>query len=569
MVLVGSADGKFNVDITDGNVTNPWRIANNVPLMDSPVARQRIRKSSGCSIKELVDASQAGLMGQETYAYSDFMYCKHLGKVSNNYMITLRRFPLPVDDYIGANGETPENRIAAASKNSACIGCMVNWMGVSGNELTNLLKYNFSMPFKEENAEWQDKNASADENQSKLNGIFSTFDKTYQQQYMNGMADAAFNGFYNEYLSNTALGKALGPMGNAPNKDVLNFRDKTKVYGPVDGIKSTYIRTEDGLKFEHKISLVFEYELRAYNGINPKQAMLDLISNILNVTYSTGSFWGGGFKGFAAQQSNIFANLNIFKAKGGFTDFADAFMKDISNAWNGIKSTITSGNFLETAGQMLNSIGGMLIAGKLNDLGRPKKAMYNSLLSPAPIGFWHVTIGNPKRPIMSIGNMIITNCSIEHCGPLGLDDFPTGLKVTVELDRGKPRDLRDIEKLYMQGTDRIYASMGERVFDMYKNSELYKASRTDPSSYKPVTNTATVNLDPKNTTVTVKDYEKLQSTMMKYFGTTDTYSIYVPAAEQEYGAGKAKKPKPSTSANKNVVDEDAAYLQTMRERYGD
>ena len=34
--------------------------------------------------------------------------------------------------------------------------------------------------------------------------------------------------------------------------------------------------------------------------------------------------------------------------------------------------------------------------------------------------------------------------------------------------------------------------------------------------------------------------------MKKYFGTTDAYSIYVAAAEQEYGSGKKK---PSTDAN--------------------
>ena len=39
--------------------------------------------------------------------------------------------------------------------------------------------------------------------------------------------------------------------------------------------------------------------------------------------------------------------------------------------------------------------------------------------------------------------------------------------------------------------------------------------------------------------------------MKKYFGTDDTYSIYVPAAEQEYGAGKKK---PSTAANKNLAN---------------
>jgi hypothetical protein len=85
-VLLGSSDGEYNVDVTKGDVknTHEWRIINNVPLMDSPKARQRIRAHSGCSVKELVEASAAGMMGRGTYSYSDFMYCKHLGKVSNN-----------------------------------------------------------------------------------------------------------------------------------------------------------------------------------------------------------------------------------------------------------------------------------------------------------------------------------------------------------------------------------------------------------------------------------------------------------------------------------------------------
>ena len=550
-VILGSSNGNYNIDITkgDSNNTHPWRIANNVPLMDSPEARRRIRKTSGCSIKELVTASQKGEMGQETYAYSDFMYCKHLGKVSNNYMITLRRFPLPVDDYIGARAEDSENRLSMAAKNAACIGCMITWMGVSGNELSNILKYSYKMPFKNQDAEEQDRKNDADGNGTLLNGLFSTFDPVYQQQYMDGYSAEAANKIFG-YLNIKTDNKPY-----TGDQNPATFRDRNKVYGPVDAIRSTYIRSDEGLTFDQKLSLVFEYELRSYNGINPKQAMLDLISNILNVTYTTGTFWGGGFKGFAAHQSNIFANLEIFKKHSGFTGFVDAFFKDVGN---GLEN-LGSGNLsFKDIGSTLNKIGGMLLAGKLNLLGRPQKAMYNALLSPAPIGFWHVTIGNPKRPIMTIGNMVITNVTVEHNGPLGLDDFPTGLKVTVELDRGKPRDLRDIEKLYMQGTDRIYSSMGDKVFDMYKNAELYKNARnSDPNSYKPVSNIATINNDPADSskpTVTVSNYAKLNDDMLKYFGTTDTYAVYVPAAEQEYGAGKRKKP--STAQNKNLAGDN-------------
>ena len=121
----------------------------------------------------------------------------------------------------------------------------------------------------------------------------------------------------------------------------------------------------------------------------------------------------------------------------------------------------------------MNQLGGMLIGGMLNNFGRPQKQLVNSLLSPAPVGFWHLTIGNPHHPIMSLGNMILKNTTIEHYGPLGLDDFPTGIRVTCELERGKSRDIRDIEKIYMHGNDRIYTSMGPKVFDMYEHSQEY------------------------------------------------------------------------------------------------
>jgi hypothetical protein len=97
--------------------------------------------------------------------------------------------------------------------------------------------------------------------------------------------------------------------------------------------------------------------------------------------------------------------------------------------------------------------------------------------------------------------------------------------------------------------------MGPKVFDMYKNSELYNKSKSlktgKPVGYRPQTDLATIDTEAKEKTIEVKDWEKLQNNMKKYFGTTDAYSIYVPAAEQEFGAGKKK---PSTEANKNIVN---------------
>ena len=541
---VRSIFNKSGAVIIGGNETNlfsasQWRISNNVPLMDSPDNRKAIRDHSKCSVKDLVEASREGLLGKSTYDYSDFMYCKHLGKVPNNYLITLRRFPLPVDDYISTLGVGLRTDPDIASRNSQSIGCLVTWMGTPGNEMANLLSYNYKMPFKFQDAQWEENNVDADSSGGLLNGIAAAFDSKYREQYMQGAAGSTFNNYF---------GKMFGAGNQHYNASTFNnFQDRNKVYGPVDAIKGTYIRSSTGLEFNQQFTITFDYELRSYNGINGRQAMLDLLSNILNVTYSTGTFWGGGYRGGGAHQNNIFANLSMFKAKGGMNNYVDAFSEDYSKVKDQVISSFAGKNPIEVIKNAINQIGGMLIAGQLNKLGRPHKIMMHSLLSPAPIGFWHLTIGNPHHPIMSVGNLVLTDTKIEHYGSLGLDDFPTGLKVTCTLERGKPRDIRDIEKMYMHGNDRIFSSMGPKIFDMYKHAKTYQGSTkisNANSDFEVPTNVEDLKTVPGD----------LGNVIKKYFGHNDAYSIYVAAAEQEYGAHK----KPSAKKGPSSGDSRAA-----------
>ena len=537
----GSAGMPTSEDIKSGRASI-WRISNNVPLMDNRENRKAIREHSGCSIKELVAASADGRLGRNTYDYSDFMYCKHLGKVSNNYLITLRRFPLPVDDYISSMGSSSDVLKEFTSKNVQSIGCMVTWLGTPGNEMSSILKYTVGMPFKEVSASLQDSNIDADSQNKWANSIAGVFDPTYRKQVMSGMAGG-----------NNKILQKFGMSDQPYRVSDFSARDNNKAYGPVDVVKTTHMRDEGGLRFEQAFSLTFDYELRSYNGINPRQAMLDLISNILNVVYSTGTFWGGGYRGTGAHQNNIFANLEVFKRNGGFTDFMDAFSKDISTIGGAASDSIDkNGGWWNTIKRAMNQLGGMLVGGLLNKMGRPQKQMMTSILSPAPIGFWHVTIGNPHHPIMSIGNMIIDSAQIEHYGPLGLDDFPTGLKVTVNLKRAKSRDIRDIEKLYMKGDDRIYTSMGPKIFDMYKKSTEYKSGEVknalgneiNVNEKNPIGN-PDAEIQTSAGTIKIEDIGKMSKVLQKYFGHVDTYSIYVAACEQEDGAHKKKKTGPA------------------------
>lgn len=446
-----------------------WRLSNNVPLLDTPENRRKLRANSGCTVRELVKASQTGHFGTAVYSYADFMYCKHLGKIPNNYLITLRRYPMPIQDSMNPIG-VGSSRRHVASKDSypVPIGTMVTWLGVSGNDMKNILKYSYKMAFEEKNAQWEDVEKQGGDT-GLLNGMEALSNPAARKSWQGGHSVPALDSFMGSFFN------AGGSPYPAENTGSEVQKDKTKVYGPIDRVKKAYARSASGLDWDQEFNLVFEYELKAYNGINPRQAMLDLIASILSVTYTTGGFWGGGYRGGGIRQSSWFSNLNIFKASGGFTNFMDALSKDVRSGVNAIREDISSsGGLLEYAKKMLNMIGGMLMGGVLNKLGRPARYFANSLISDAPVGLWHITIGNPHHPIMSMGNMILLNTEIEHSGPLGLDDFPTNLKVTCQFKRGKPRDQYGIENLYMSGNDRIFHSMSKKLGDMYRVASQYK-----------------------------------------------------------------------------------------------
>lgn len=449
-----------------------FRLNNNTPLMDTPQNRKALREMSGCSVGELVKASKNGQFGKNVYNYADFMYCKHLGLVPNNYLITLRRFPVPVLDSMNPYGNKKSRRKAKHNETVGPIGTMVTWLGVSGNEMKSILTHSYKMAFEEKQAGWEqvEKIGGGD------NGIFNT---------MEAMMNPATRNAWTGGTSNPNLDRFFGGFFKGAEGSYEYTGDKidgNKVYGPIDRVKKNYRRSEAGLDWDMKFTIVFEYELKAYNGVNPRQAMLDLIAQILAVTYTTGGFWGGGYRGGGQRQSSTFSNLAIFKARGNFTNFVDAFSKDVQTLSNKATSWISEqGGIMGAIKSVMNMIGGMLVGGLLNKLGRPARYHANSLLSEAPVGLWHITIGNPWHPIVSMGNMILLNTKIEHSGPLGLDDFPTTLTVTCEFDRGKPRDQVGVEQMYMSGNDRIFHSMSQKVFDMYKASYQYKSGNDDSS----------------------------------------------------------------------------------------
>lgn len=527
----------FNAVYTDDD----FRIDANMPLLDTPTNRQSQREKTACTIQDLVEASADGLMGRQVYNYSDFAYCKHLGKIPNNYLITLRRFGAPCGDRIDIRTYSGIKELdLEAQQHMPDIGRLVTWMGTPGNEMSNILKYTYGVQWEDLEADINEVDGQGDSG-GPLSSVFNMANSNYRKQVMQGVSGKNFAG---KTYMDKMLGGGEPPYSNEEWKKMSS--DSTKVYGPVDVVNKTKKRKR-GLNFEQKFNLTFDYELRSYYGVNSKAAMMDLLANILVTTYTHGTFWGGERRFMGAVQDNIFANLPIYKLadSGGLNNpsaVLNAFIDSIHQGAKAYTDGVEGESTIDKIKNLAKDIGGMLLGGMLNKLGRPHKYAMASLLSDAPVGCWHLTIGNPKSPILEVGNLICTGCEIVHYGPLGLDDFPTGIKVIVNLEHGKPRDIVGIEQMYGRGDSRIYAPLGGKVLDMYKESE----PASDTSNKKLESNQASVdkiNENPQQTTTSSEINQSQQyniKALKRYFGTTESSLITSAGSEALYGTEKHK-----------------------------
>ena len=491
--------GYFDPKMLSPSLFNPYygiqRIGptKNTPLTDDNIDKIRGDKVNfstdftDCSIATLckMSAQKTSELGQARYKYSDFMYCKDLG-MPNNRMITLRKFSNPVGDIIMGGLATDADNVNSTPGD---IGRLVCYFDTEDNKLEDILNYNFKASWKHLESEWKQKESQEDNRQSPLGMLLNTMSSQYRQSYVKSITGQ--NNLFDYFLGKLDSKNNLGKFGVESSSswyeryDVargLNY-DQNKVYEPVDTVREMEIY-EGKLQFTHEFTLVFNYTLRSYDNINPKAAMLDLLANITSVTYKRGNFWGGrneilGPRPNVAgwRKANMLIDKTWDKLGGMFESLVDGgfdfsgLMGNISNflqnGWKTIKDTVSglvngtspSESTKKTIKQFGGALGAMAKAKLKDTLGRPQLYMFNSLLTGDNTGLWHVTIGNPRNPIAVMGNMIVTDAKVTHYGPLGIDDFPTGIKVSVTLKHARPRDMVDIQKMYTRGISAIYVNM--------------------------------------------------------------------------------------------------------------
>lgn len=382
------------------------------------------------------------------YQINDFLWCKNYGKIPNNRLLTLRRYPIPIEDNLGIDKtKLPLVPIAQA---------VTWWGGDTGNALSSILGMTYGLNWKQDTATIDDVQG----NEIKFSDLLDTAGIPLEQEALRKGLTLAF-----------AQGDANAFSGyDATLQDFTkNSWEKgaywNRVMGPVNVINSTQ-RRERGYTFEHDITLSFEYNLRSYGNINPKVAMLDLISNFMSLTYNRASFWGGGYRYFQQTGPLVggFSTDRMEKGDyiGGLKDLSTYIGSAVQSTGDQIKQLVTGlkdklvGKSADEIAEILTTAAGSsetlnkLAASKLGKL-QQDPLVFRALLDGRAVGEWHLMVGNPMDPLAVVGNLCLKSTSISLSEELGADDFPTSIKFSVTLTPGRPRAKQDIESIFNHG----------------------------------------------------------------------------------------------------------------------
>jgi len=222
---------------------------------------------------------------------------------------------------------------------------------------------------------------------------------------------------------------------------------------------STKRETErQSLDSDIEIGFETSYEQKYINGVDPGSAMLDVFHNVLRM--------GTSDMNFVLNQTKI--TEDFYKAAVGYQDTSlgkwgnlvrnmvqklvetfDELMKDSGK----ILSEFGLDKAFETASKLLTSILRKYRWGLRGSIG---------LMSGLHTTPWHLTVGNPYNPILSIGNMLVNDISVGWSNDLGFNDMPNKINVKVKLKFGRPLGKQEIMQIFNNGYGRKYSDPNEQ-----------------------------------------------------------------------------------------------------------
>ena len=415
--------------------------------------------------------------GLASYRMQDFIYLKYYNQIPNNYMITLRRYTHPCEDHMFGLDMAAEdiNFLNGYDESHFNLATAVTYMGEkTGNKLSDILKFEYGANYEDKEAKVEmllntDGGLAAQMRQKfGISESFMDGSMSKQEAGMGGMARQAVKFAALTGMRGKSVQEAIAASHRFEGNEFAQVYGEN-IYGDVNVINKTKVRSR-GLTYSGNFSLVFEYSLKSLKCVNPRVAMMDILSNFLILTGNYGAFWGGETR-FYGQKSIAPQFGDPEKLRNG--DFKGYFKTLLSDLKSGLENISManggSGGLLDglknLASGALQGLLGNILGGNVGVTGTAQ--IPSALLSGEPTGYWHVTVGNPLDPIAMIGNMAVTKTSVQFNDILGYDDFPTEIKFTVDLEHCMPRDNAAIENMFNGAKGRFYSFTDANILNSF------------------------------------------------------------------------------------------------------
>lgn len=413
-------------------INNSAIIDNNIPVL---YRDDSLDSDNGLSIPNIISFSERYPSLQ--LKFQDFAYCKKLGYFPNNRLIVLRRFKHGVPDNLF--DYTVES---TQMKYNQPISTLVTWWKPDEEIGGISLKFN---------EDWGNHNE----------GIMIT------------LRDTAF-----DYIGKVGSGSKKDIAGyedtitslvaNAVSDDFTKFKkiDGTSYTQSYKGNPNLIFEAMkrktggEGLKSTLTFSLTFDYEMREINNIDAGIAMIDLIANCTRMGTSVGEFRYNSSAFLESDAIKAFINGDLEKAFNKFINGFEAFRNSLlglSKEKEDPKEDPKKGekSIVQTVIDYATELGRDTFIHIISRYREDLKAAL-SVDTGLPSGIWHVTIGNPKAPIISCGDLVITGSDLVLGRELGYNDFPNEFSVTYTLTAARTRGRDEINRIFNAGRGRVY-----------------------------------------------------------------------------------------------------------------
>ncbi len=377
---------------------------------------------------------------------SDFAYLKDFGVFPNNRLIIARRFASAVSDDL----------TSITNKDVTPLSTLISWVP-DGNDF---IKMSFG--------EIWEKN-----NDGSFKGVLNDIGKDITTQGIGNIGGGGggmiplpglMEGLQYKVMKEMGISEGQIPGGN-PNL----IRDSMKRKTLDDSTAGS------GLKCDFTIEMKVVYEQKFINGVDPTMVYFDIISNALSFGTSDSYFQFNGK--FAEGTKSFVKNLmsgDVKKVAEAIKEFITALVNSIRNVANNIISSINSkpsGGVVDKAINIIGEISKETIGNVISKYRIRIMGIVNALTG-SPSAPWHVTIGNPKKPIFSTGDMVVNDVDLTLGPIMSFNDLPSTVTLDLKLKNARPLGSQEIYRKFNNGSGRTYKRLNISFNEMSEGGDV-------------------------------------------------------------------------------------------------